>query len=303
MKDIYNYKEYKDRAFYLIRQEYGAHTVKTISVPIDNDKSMEGICLHLGTNSVSPIIYFDADKSLYSREDVQVFVEKVKDAYCNLMKFLESEPDDTSWGKMEHRIFPRMLNYDRNREFLKDVPYVKYMDFAVCFFYNTKSKFAEQEYGAITVEEQLRKQWNVTIEEMFHAALLNLKALDCSMKNLDEVAAMCGLEVKEDKSVPLYTLSVYTGMFGAAVILNPLFMHELCQKLQCEKLWIIASSSHELLALPYDHGDEAVKIYQMTMEIDRFIGSEDFLSDKLYVYDDETQQIEIVKEVEGNGQA
>ena len=58
MKDIYNYKEYKDRAFYLIRQEYGAHTVKTISVPIDNDKSMEGICLHLGTNSVSPIIYF-----------------------------------------------------------------------------------------------------------------------------------------------------------------------------------------------------------------------------------------------------
>ena len=73
--------------------------------------------------------------------------------------------------------------------------------------------------------------------------------------------------------------------------------------MQCEKLWIIASSSHELLALPYDHGDEAVKIYQMTMEIDRFISSEDFLSDKLYVYDDETQQIEIVKEVEGNGQA
>lgn len=295
---VYTYEEYKNKVLNLLYQEYEPDIVKKINVPGSNGKNAEGVCLCFGTNSASPIIYFDSDKVSHSDEDVQTFVGKVRDEYCEFMKFLKEEPDDMSWKKMKRRIFPRVLNYDRNKETLENVPYMKYMDFAVCFFYNTKS---ESEHGAMTIGNEMQEIWNVTLEELFEASVENLKKLDCSMKNLDEVAAMCGLDVNEDKSVPLYTLSVYTGIFGAAVILNAGFLHPLCELLQCTKLWIIASSSHELLALPYDYAADAKRIYQMTMEIDKLIGSEDFLSDKLYVYNDENQQIEIAKEVDSNG--
>ena len=211
---VYTYEEYKNKVLNLLYQEYEPDIVKKINVPGSNGKNAEGVCLCFGTNSASPIIYFDSDKVSCSDEDVQAFVGKVRDEYCEFMKFLKEEPDDMSWKKMKRRIFPRVLNYDRNKEILENVPYMKYMDFAVCFFYNTKS---ESEHGAMTIGNEMQEIWNVTLEELFEASVENLKKLDCSMKNLDEVAAMCGLDVNEDKSVPLYTLSVYTGIFGAAV--------------------------------------------------------------------------------------
>ena len=78
--------------------------------------------------------------------------QKMKCPYCDtefevdaIKSYMEDtgnpQQDDMSWEKMKRRVFPRVLNYVRNKEFLENVPYMKYMDFAVCFFYNIKHFF------------------------------------------------------------------------------------------------------------------------------------------------------------------
>ena len=62
--------------------------------------------------------------------------------------------------------------------------------------------------------------------------------------------------------------------------------------MECKKLWIIPSSCHEILLVPYDFDVVARDLQRMCVEANKTIDQEDVLSDSIYLYDNETKQID-----------
>ena len=85
-------------------------------------------------------------------------------------------------------------------------------------------------------------------------------------------------------------------MFGAAALLNKKYLKSVCEKAGCSKVWIIASSVHELMVLPYEYAAEAFCAYSSAVTLNEILNPEDMLSDSLYVYDNTTEKVEIYEE-------
>lgn len=175
---------------------------------------------------------------------------------------------------------------------LMHTPHIRFLDLAVVFFYQTNELFPELGEGSVTVHDGMKTIWNVTEEQLMKYSMRNLKQLKCTCKKLEEVLEAFGVSAGENVKVPLHILTVYNGVYGAAALLNRTFMEEACERMECKKLWIIPSSCHEVLLVPYDFDIVARDLQRMCMEVNQTIDPEDVLSDSIYFYDNETKQID-----------
>ena len=298
----YSYAEYKEIIFELLCKKYGADTIMEIAVENINGKKADAICFQLGTNVASPIVYFEMDKELYTDEDVKSFIKKAEAKYELAKQFTDNRVRKLSnWNEVKDKIYPQLMNYEINKKALQKIPHVRFLDMAVGFFCNTARLFPKTELGAMTVNTKLKKTWGVTDEELMESAMSNLKKLPFDMKTLEEVAAVYGATIHTERKSPLYMLTVYTGMFGAAVLLNNEFLKEVCNRLNCSKLWIIASSVHEIMVLPFEYAKEAFHVHETSISFNEMIEPDDILSDSLYIFDVEKGELEIY-EKDKNGQ-
>lgn len=300
MIKIYGYEEYKSKVLESLREKYGEDVVREITVTKNNNTKFEGISLRTGTNVASPIIYLDNRKEHYTECDVSMIVKSAEKHMKDIKHFTDKAVEDSrNWKKMKTRIFPKVIHYEKNKEMLMHTPHVRFLDLAVVFFYQTNEMFPELGEGTVTVHEQMKEVWEADEKKLMKYSLKNLKELKCTCKYLEEVLEGYGVPVGENVQVPLYILTVYNGMYGAAAMLNRTSMKEACEKMGCNKLWIIPSSCHEVLLVPYDYDVEARDLQRMCMEVNRTIEQEDVLSDSIYLYDNKTKQIEFA-DVRGN---
>ena len=94
--------------------------------------------------------------------------------------------------------------------------------------------------------------------------------------------------------IPIYVLSNRYRINGAACILYPTLLEDICDSLQ-GSFYIIPSSVHEVLILPSDNTDDSIKIREMIKEVnDTQIAAEEILSYSLYFYDREENRLHIV---------
>lgn len=300
MKQIYDYQEYKSRAFEILREKYGEDVVREVEVTKNNNTKLEAIGLRVGTNAASPIIYFDNRKGQYTDCDVRQIVRFAEKHMKDFKHFTDKAVEDSrNWRKMKTRIFPKVIHFTKNKDMLMHTPHVRFLDLAVVFFYQTNELFPELGEGIVTVHDQMKEVWDVNEEQLLKYSLKNLKQLKCTCKKLEEVLEAYGVSAGEDVEVPLYILTVYTGMYGAAAMLNREFMEEACEKMESQKLWIIPSSCHEVLLVPYDFNVAARDLQRMCVEVNGTLDQEDVLSDSIYLYDNETKQIDFA-DVRGN---
>lgn len=298
----YSYAEYKKTILELLCKKYGIATVIEIVVQKINGKKADAICFQLGTNVASPIVYFEMDKERYTDEDVKSFIKKTETKYELAKQFTNNRARKLSnWNDVKDKIYPQLMNYEINKKALQKIPHVKFLDMAVGFFCNTTRLFPKTELGAMTVNTKLKMTWGVTDEELMESAMSNLKKLPFDMKTLEEVAAVYGATIQTKRNSSLYMLTVYTGMFGAAVLLNNEFLKEVCNKLKCSKLWIIASSVHEIMVLPFEYAKEAFHVHETSISFNEIIEPDDILSESLYIFDVEKGKLEIY-ERDKNGQ-
>ncbi len=242
----FDYTEYKSRVFEILCEKNGEDVVQEIEVTMNNNRKTEGICFRVGTNAASPIIYYDASKETYTEWDVEQIVKTAEQFFKKIRYFTKTEVKDSfDWKKISGKIFPKLINYEKNTEMLEHTPYIRFLDLAVVFFYQTGELFPDIGAGTVTVTERMKEIWGVNEEQLMKHAMANLKEQECSLKNIEELLGIYGLDNEDEIKIPLHVLTVYNGIFGAAAMLNRKFMEEACEELNCSKLWIIPSSIHE----------------------------------------------------------
>lgn len=265
-----------------------------------------GLQFQKGISYSSPLVYLDIlyrnfqyDKTPLS-DIVDYVIKTAKDKVyqVDMRLFL-------NYGNIEDSIVYSLIHTERNTELLEDLPHKEFLDLSAVFRCMLASDILGTSY--ITIHNAHLKLWDVTVDDLFHAAEKNTPLLmKYELKSMKDVL----LEIIESEQpeeadydlymdaiedgIPLYVLSNEYRIDGAACILYPALLADICARLE-SSFYVIPSSVHEVLILPADNTDESEKIRDMIREInDTQVAAEEILSYSPYFYDREENRLYIV---------
>lgn len=290
-----DFNVFTDNIVNVLQQRMGhEYDVKVTKVTKNNDIELTGVVLMKESDNLSPTIYLDG---LFKEYQDGAYIEDLAEQIIRLYK--EQLPAGRldmdffrNFEQVKDRIFYKLVSYDKNRKMLEKLPYYKWNDLAIIFYYAME----EERIGraSITIHHQHLKMWEQSLDTLYAVAQENMKKsmpeLLVSMKDLLEETT--GLKMGEDTYLPMYVLTNQEKVYGAAAMLYSEHMKKLAERWQTDLL-ILPSSIHEVLLLPDDGQNEYAFYKQMVEEVNTTqVEPEEVLSYSLYRYCREKAEIE-----------
>ena len=258
----------------------------------NNGWEMDGLVIMEKGKDIAPTIYLDSFYELYTNgENIKSIIRQIEVIYeqnknnvtfdVNILKHFDTIKD---------KIVYKVVNYRSNDKLLEQVPHKRILDLAVVFYC-----LLDNEYGrsatALIYNNNL-KNWNVTIDDVYKAALKNTP--DLLHSKISSMAALfekCGVNVDGEEVdlkdyVPsdMYVLTNESKLNGAACILYENVLYDFAQKLGAD-LYILPSSVHEVILLPKLSMFEKDELVNMVKEVNtEGVAADEVLSDHVYEY-------------------
>lgn len=258
----------------------------------NNGCEMDGLVIMEKGKDIAPTIYLDSFYELYTNgENIKNIIRQIEVIYeqnknnvtfdVNILKHFDTIKD---------KIVYKVVNYRSNEKLLEQVPHKRILDLAVVFYC-----LLDNEYGrsatALIYNNNL-KNWNVTIDDVYKAALKNTP--DLLHSKISSMAALfekCGVNVDGEEVdlkdyVPsdMYVLTNESKLNGAACILYENVLYDFAQKLGAD-LYILPSSVHEVILLPKLSMIEKDELVNMVKEVNtEGVAADEVLSDHVYEY-------------------
>lgn len=280
----------------------------------NNGVALKGICIMEPGKKVAPNIYLNSYYTMYENgihfetilDRIVEVHERNRDAEFDLEYFI-------NFDRVRDKIVYKLIHYEQNREMLKNVPHMRYLDMAVVF-YCLLSKESEANLSILIRQEHLN-MWNVSKADIFKASADNTPKLlgakivsmetvvkDCCVKKLasDPEYAFEAEAIMEDmdyleQTHPscMFILSNETNLYGAACVLYKNVLKEFAEKLH-SNLYVLPSSVHEVILIPTDLESDPEFLADMVKEVNATsIEREEVLSDHVYYYDRETDEMQL----------
>ena len=258
----------------------------------NNGCEMDGLVIMEKGKDIAPTIYLDSFYELNTNgENIKNIIRQIEVIYeqnknnvtfdVNILKHFDTIKD---------KIVYKVVNYRSNEKLLEQVPHKRILDLAVVFYC-----LLDNEYGrsatALIYNNNL-KNWNVTIDDVYKAALKNTP--DLLHSKISSMAALfekCGVNVDGEEVdlkdyVPsdMYVLTNESKLNGAACILYENVLYDFAQKLGAD-LYILPSSVHEVILLPKLSMFEKDELVNMVKEVNtEGVAADEVLSDHVYEY-------------------
>lgn len=259
----------------------GVHTAEKM-----NGVTKKGIILSKEGVNVSPTIYLEEYFGQYQHGKS---VEQIVHDILNLYREVKCEK---SWNVdkiqtfslIENKIVYRVIHYEKNRELLENVPYVRFLDLAITFC--VLLEVTEHGTATMMVRNEHLEMWNVTKEVLYENACRNTeKLLPYSFQTMNAVVEeLTGMPVYEEDDV-LYVLTNCIRSFGAATMLYKDRLRRIGEYLR-ENYYILPSSIHEVIIVPESIAPFRGVLNRMVEEINETqLEEEEILSDHAYYYD------------------
>lgn len=258
----------------------------------NNGCEMDGLVIMEKGKDIAPNIYLDSFYELYTNgENIKNIIRQIEVIYeqnknnvtfdVNILKHFDTIKD---------KIVYKVVNYRSNEKLLEQVPHKRILDLAVVFYC-----LLDNEYGrsatALIYNNNL-KNWNVTIDDVYKAALKNTPdLLHSKISSMTALFEKCGVNVDGEEVdlkdyVPsdMYVLTNESKLNGAACILYENVLYDFAQKLGAD-LYILPSSVHEVILLPKLSMFEKDELVNMVKEVNtEGVAADEVLSDHVYEY-------------------
>ena len=284
----YSFNTYKDIVLEELQDKLGEENVRFVEVQKNNGVKLQGLQLNMGTDMAAPVMYFH-NTECYSDADVERFVEEAEKLFHSKETFsTEAVMAIRDWEIARTGLRAKVVNYEANKECLKDKPFVRFLDLAVIFVIATEGIVQGCEDGVITVNNSMMKFWAGVDEMVLHKeAIKNLEQSNyrvCSMSSLLDIMVFDNDESLADEKLCVATS--YDGRNGACVILSPTILSEAIRRMQAERIYIIPSSVHEILLIDCAKV-ELVDLQHMVKDVnENFVDTQEILSDTIYIFED-----------------
>ena len=270
------------------------YRVKLNDVMKNNGVVLRGITLMQDDSNISPTIYLNPYYDAYENGDTTLgtVIDEVIDTYERNkinrsidMKFF------LNYETVRSRIIFNLINTEKNRELLRDVPYIPFHDLSIVF----QCLVSEERFGnaSILIHNVHLQLWKVNARELYECALENtplLQGYELADMNtvLEEMKALGGIDDEEiedmQQEVPMYVLSNKSRINGASCILYKDILKDFAMVVD-KDLYVLPSSIHEVILLPSDGTQESEQLKEMVREINQSqVEKEEVLSDSVYYY-------------------
>lgn len=269
-------------------------TIRPHSALKNNNIMLQGLSIMKQECNIAPLIYLNYFYDAYKRGkplseiEAELFVQyqELRQTQSLDMSFF------TDWNQVKERVIFRLVSYERNKELLKNIPHIPFLDLAIIFyvFLGTVSS----DTAVIPLQNHCLELWNLSLDELYQTALQNTP---CLLKPVlhrmsDFLNANLGDDVSAgfDHGVPIYILTNEYSANGAGCILYKDLLKTYAEQLECD-FYVLPSSIHETLLVPCAHGSKEelsaiVKSINATQ-----VSKEEILSYHVYCYSRENNRI------------
>lgn len=290
-----NYRKFTATIVKLLRERMGAdYEVKITEVTKNNGVVLTGVIMMRKSDRISPTIYLEEPYRQYlAGVELQEIVDRIVELYQEQMKDFNLDID--SFKEFEYvrdRIFHKLINFEKNSKLLEDVPYFKWCDLAVVFYYAVEEELMGR--ASILIHNNHLVMWEQTADVLYRIAQHNMRQRmpELLMPMQDLVEEMTGVKLHQKDEIKMYVLTNRVKINGASAMLYSDKIRELAKRLQTD-IMILPSSVHEVLLLPDDHEQEYAFYRQMVEEVNTTqVEPEEILSYSLYRYSREKAEIE-----------
>lgn len=301
----------------MVRERMGeGYDIHIYRITKNNSLEMDSLVILKEGKNFAPHIYF---KPYYESYLAGTSVEDIAGRLCCIYNHC-SVPlirEDFSYALKEMKpfIFYRVVNYERNRMLLLDIPHIRYHDLAVTYHCLVQSD--EEGIGTIRISNAHMKQWGITLKELRMIARANTAGLfPAIIKRLEEVLGeavpfrhkdgpqedipkeLNSLLKKKKQSVnmdKIYVLTNNRGINGASCILYEDILEQFAAKINSD-LFILPSSIHEVLLVPETGFINSSDLILMVREVNATqVAAEEVLSDNIYLYSRESKSVTLLK--------
>lgn len=311
-----------------VKEAVGAgYNVEINHVIKNNSIELDGLVVLKDKECITPNIYMNSYYEKYlAGESVKQMVEDIIRIYKKSREDSERNGLHIRYelDEMKSCIIFRLINYDRNRKLLMDVPYIQFMDLAVTFHCLVKNN--EKGIGTIRITNEHVRNWKIDIgylkeiarvntpilfppvirdmNEILHEILqgegipssLNYGETSEFSANSADIASYGSPSAGEDfyqvmldgaesaKTNTMYVITNAKGINGASCLLYPAVIKNLALKLDSD-LYILPSSIHEIIAVKANGTMNKKAFREMVFDVNRTqVPEEDILSDNVYFY-------------------
>lgn len=289
------YREFLENIRKEVESRYDSNVSVTLNhVMKNNGTELDGITIMEKDKNIAPTIYINSFYDRY-REGVSLkaVVSEIIRIYNQNKNSININADYfENYENVRKTIVYKLVNYQKNKKLLEDVPYKRVLDLAVVFYC-----LIEQRKGvsatALIHNEHLRI-WNVTEDEIYNDALKNTPVLLAGSivpmsKILSEIAGTA--PVDNDEKVCeytgediLYVLTNSSRVNGAACILYDNLLKKFANDVHSD-LYILPSSVHEVIIVPKKNAFDKSELADMVREVnEQGVSQDEILSDNVYEY-------------------
>ena len=293
-----NYQEFVGSVTGFLRESLpGGTRLQLIPLEKNNGIIMDGLSVRKEGKRVAPMIYLDS----YYREyldgrSLRGICDQILEC-CEDSDF--EEHFDVDFFREPERVRPtvayRLINYEKNRELLQEIPHLPFLDLAVIFY----SLLTDTPVGHATVliRNSHLELWGKNTSWLYEAAKENTeKLLPKRLVSMEDMIYELseGKQEPEYAGVPMYVLTNSRKSFGAACLLYDGVLGECFRRLE-ESYYLIPSSVHEVILIPASAVGDSRALCALVQEMNRTqVRSTEVLSDTVYLYSEETRRLEMI---------
>ncbi|WP_026508917.1 DUF5688 family protein [Butyrivibrio sp. MC2013] len=263
----------------------------------NNGVVMTGLTRIIEGKSCAPSLFMEPFYENYKENgDFNKVMGLLQQAYENTIEIdISGEELMSSFETASKRLALKLVNYERNKAALMDMPHRRIGDLALIYMLRIDDKLSK---GVVVLHHEHVKHWNVSEEELYSKAMENMTiicrpgvyALDDILNRLPfDEPELWEIDSREAYKCGFCVLTNNEKLFGASTMLYPGVLDKVSEMLSYN-FYIVPSSLHELIIIPDMFGEynEAVVANLNTMvdEVNRSsLRDIDVLSDSVYYYD------------------
>ena len=259
----------------------GKESIRRVQVLKNNGVKLDGFSYRMEGHREQPTVYVNH----YYREELSD--TEVKEIAALVLKIqrdsgLKKENDLAQvldFEKMKKHIFYRLISREKNKELLKDVPWLPFLDMALVFYLRIPEHIISHATALIHISHMQR--WGISRKKLYQTAAENMADTPVYLEQMEDFLEEYGLEVPKSG---MYVLSCGEKEFGAAVIVNSNVMKDCARRLG-EDYYVLPSSIHEVILLPKSLATCHEDLDELVQEVNETcVSQEDYLSDHAYLY-------------------
>jgi hypothetical protein len=255
-------------------------TIRTVQ-KIEGD--LRGITIREKNSNIAPTMYLDDYK--YSGTVAEI-CDRLEKIYKNSRVTSNVDLDwFSNFDIVKTKLRIKLVNYEKNKEFLADKPFVKILDLAAMFYIEVKNEQIEN--GSVTVLNNHMEYWNTSVDVIYANACMNEHAV---IKDIvDIMYEMSDVKMPASLRGTQLVVSNEERTFGAGTFISEL---DRLKRLY-GKFYVLPSSIHEVIVIPESKCPfSKAQLDEQVREVNKTEVSEnEILSDHAYYFNGESLEV------------